>query len=422
MKTLSLFCAAAFLVAAPVYSAQKLYQDYPIDITPELSEKGQYQVGVKTLTVNYPEPVVTLQGQTVERALTLEVWYPTDDSGAAATYENQTRSGNKFSIQADAIRDAGVAASEESYPVVVLSHGYTGYRTIMYYLGEHLASHGYVVAGIDHTDSTNEDVDFENAPYAGFPSTLLNRSRDQVFTLNAVTEHALFKGVVDTKKAGLIGYSMGGFGAVNTLGGCYNFSDLATASFTGVNDPAVISALQNLLNTCAGGNADAKSVDVRWKAAVALAPWGGQHKVFSQDALNSIQVPMLYMAGDHDDISGYQGIRWLFENTGNKNSKLLTFKNARHNIAPHPAPKEAFSNEFDIGHYLEPAWRSEAMNDINEHFALAMMECHVKGKADFCAYLDVEGDSGQAALDGKVPEVWKGFDNRYALGLVMKSK
>jgi predicted dienelactone hydrolase len=422
MKTLSLLCTAALLAATPAYSVQTLYQDYPSDITPELSEKGAYQVGVKTLTVNYPKPVVTLQGQVVDRVLKLEVWYPTTDSGAATTYENQTRSGNEFSIQADAIRDASVAEPQGGYPVVVLSHGYTGYRTIMYYLGEHLASHGYIVAGIDHTDSTNEDVDFTNAPYAGFPSTLLNRSRDQVLTLNAVSEHALFKDVVDTQNAGLIGYSMGGFGAVNTVGGCYNFGTEATASFTGVTAPAVLSALQNVLNTCAGGNADAESVDTRWKAAMALAPWGGQHKVFSEDALNNIHVPMLYVAGDHDDISGYQGIQWLFENTGNEDSKLLTYKNARHNIAPHPAPKEAFGNEFDIGHYLEPAWRSETMNDINEHFALAMMECHVKGKADFCAYLNVEGDSGQVAVDGKVPEVWKGFDNRYALGLIMEGK
>ncbi|MDO6566672.1 acetylhydrolase [Alteromonas sp. 1_MG-2023] len=422
MKTLSLFCTAALLASSPVFAAQTLYQDFPSDVTPELSENGEYQVGVTTLTVNYPEPVMTLQGQAVERALTLEVWYPTNDSGAATTYDNQTRSGKEFSIQADAIRDASVADTQGTYPVVVLSHGYTGYRTIMYYLGEHLASHGYIVAGIDHTDSTNEDVDFANAPYAGFPSTLLNRSRDQVLTLNAVSENTLFKDVADPKNAGLIGYSMGGFGTVNTVGGCYDFSDEATASFTGVKDPAVISALQNALNTCAGGNANADSVDERWKAAMALAPWGGQHKVFSQQALNKINVPMLYVAGDHDDISGYQGIQWLFENTGNESTKLLTFKNARHNIAPHPAPKEAFGNEFDIGHYLEPAWRSETMNDINEHFALAMMECHVKGKPEFCAYLDVEGDSGQVAVDGKVPEVWKGFDNRYALGLKMEDK
>lgn len=422
MKTLSLFCATALIAITPAYSAQNLYQDYPSDVTPELSEKGDYQVGVTTLTVNYPEPVMTLQGQAVERALALEVWYPITDSGDVTTYENQTRSGNEFSIQAGAVRDANVAKTEGSYPVVVLSHGYTGYRTIMYYLGEHLASHGYIVAGIDHTDSTNEDVDFANAPYAGFPSTLLNRSRDQVLTLNAISENALFKAVADTKSAGLIGYSMGGFGAVNTMGGCYDFSDEATASFTGVTDPAVIGALQAALNTCAGGNATADSVDDRWKAAMALAPWGGQHKVFNQQALNNIHVPMLYVAGDHDDISGYQGIQWLFENTGNENSKLLTFKNARHNIAPHPAPKEAFGNEFDIGHYLEPAWRSETMNDINKHFALALMECHVKDKPEFCAYLNVEGDSGQIAVDGKVPEVWKGFDNRYALGLKMESK
>ena len=422
MKTLSLLCAVVFLITAPAYSAQSLYKNFPSDITPELSEKGEFNVGVRTLTVTYPQPVMTLQGQQTDRALKLEVWYPANESGATTTYENHTRSGKAFSVQADAIRDAKVANTQSPYPVVVLSHGYTGYRTIMYYLGEHLASHGYIVAGIDHTDSTNEDIDFANAPYAGFPSTLLNRSRDQVFTLNAIIEHPIFKHLVDTKNAGLIGYSMGGFGAVNTIGGCYEFSDEATSRFTGTTDPAVISAVQSALNTCAGGHADATSVDVRWKAAMALAPWGGQNRVFNQQALNNIKVPVLYVAGDHDDISGYDGIRWLFDNTNNQDTKLLTIKNARHNIAPHPAPKEAFSNEFDIGHYLEPAWRSESLNLINKHFALALMECHVKGNKDYCDYLNVEGDSGQKPVDGKVPEPWKGFDNRYALGLQMESK
>ena len=422
MKTLSLILASALFIATPSYSAQTLYQNFPSDVTPELSAKGEFTVGVKTLTVTYPQPVPTLQGEKVERSLTLEVWYPTEDKGKTTTYENETRSGNAFSISADAIRDAHVARSKTPYPVVVLSHGYTGYRTIMYYLGEHLASHGYIVAGIDHTDSTNKDIDFAKAPYAGFPSTLLNRSRDQVFTLNAISEHPLFKDVVDSDSAGLIGYSMGGYGAVNTVGGCYEFSDTATSTFTGTSDPAIVSAVQSALNTCAGGHKDVNSVDSRWKATMALAPWGGQNKVFNQQALNHIKVPILYVAGDYDDISGYDGIRWLFENTNNPDTRLLTIKNARHNIAPHPAPKEAFGHEFDIGHYLEPAWRSESLNSINKHFALALMECYVKGKVDYCDYLNVEGDSGQKPVNGEVPKPWKGFDNRYALGLQMESK
>ena len=395
---------------------------YPDDVMPELSASGTYDVGVTTVTLDYNAPVININGGKEPRALNVEVWYPTAQHQKNSTYENQTRNGKPFSISADVARDADILASDTTYPVVVLSHGYTGYRTIMYYLGEHLASHGYIVAGIDHTDSTNADVDFANAPFAGFPSTLLNRSRDQVFTLQSVLSHQMFNEYADHDNAGLIGYSMGGFGAVNTVGGCYSFNEKAAAQFTGVTSPEAAKKVQALLNTCAGGKQDSDSVDPRFKAIMAIAPWGGQHKLFDEEALALIKTPVLYVAGDHDDISGYQGIKWLFEHTGNKDSQLLTIKNARHNIAPHPAPPEAFGSEFDIGHYLEPAWRTESLYAINEHFSLAFLHCYVKKKPDFCKYLAVYGSSDQEPVNGVVPEVWTGFDHRYALGLEMHHK
>ena len=140
---------------------------------PELSESGELSVGVKTIEVAYPEAAMTMSGEMVKRELTLEVWYPASQStdlaeSKLAVYSDETRSGKSFEVQADAYRDAPIMATDENYPIVVISHGYTGYRTLMHYLGEHLASHGYVVAAIDHTDSTNKDVNFAESPYMGF--------------------------------------------------------------------------------------------------------------------------------------------------------------------------------------------------------------------------------------------------------------
>ena len=427
MKTLSLLFGGAVLVSAAAISpsvsaAQTLYKPFPADVMPSLSDKGNYDVGVKTIEAAYPAKVKDIAGNEVERSLTLEVWYPAASSAQKATYINETRSGQVFEVQADASRDAPIAAADTDFPVIVISHGYTGYRTLMFYLGEHLASHGYVVAAIDHTDSTNKDVNFAENPYSGFPSTLLNRSRDQVLTLNSISENTFFKESVDASKAGVIGYSMGGYGAVSTVGGCYAFNDQTAATFTGTQDPKTAALIKEALNTCAGGKASSEEALPAWKAALALAPWGGQHQLFDVQSLNNIKVPVLYVAGDNDDISGYDGIKWLFDNTGSKESKLLTIKNARHNVAPHPAPKEAYGSEFDLGSYIEPAWEVQKLNAINEHFALALMNCHVKGLKDDCEYLNVSGSSAQVPVDGKKPEPWKGFDDRWALGLEMQSK
>ncbi|AOW78503.1 hypothetical protein A3Q34_17640 [Colwellia sp. PAMC 20917] len=148
-----------------------------------------------------------------------------------------------------------------------------------------------------------------------------------------------------------------------------------------------------------------------------MAPWGGQHKLFKQEALSKINTPILYVAGDLDDISGYDGIKSLYEQTGSKDKYLLTYQNARHNIAPHPAPSIAKKSELDIGHYFESAWDNTLLNNNNKHFTLAMMDCHLKKQLDKCTFLDLSPNSNQVAIDGKTPKPWQGFDHRYSVGM-----
>jgi dienelactone hydrolase len=102
--------------------------------------------------------------------------------------------------------------------LVIISHGYPGNRFLLSHLGENLASKGYVVVSIDHTDSTYNDQ-------GAFGSTLLNRPLDQLFVLNEMARlnssdgGTGLKGLVNADLTALIGYSMGGYGVVNTLGG-----------------------------------------------------------------------------------------------------------------------------------------------------------------------------------------------------------
>lgn len=425
-----LLATSPLTVSAKQIIPEQLYPALSAEVLPELAATGSYAVGVKTVQVTDPARFDLITQGPKARKLTLEIWYPaaTDTSKTFTSYENQSRSGIPFSLQASAMRDVPVLKStKEKYPLVVLSHGYTGYRTIMFYLGEHLASQGYIVVGIDHTDSTNAEIDMKTAPFAGFVSTLLNRSRDQQFVLEHLRrEPALTDSQLDGSKAAVIGYSMGGFGALSTIGACYDFNPLTTAAFTGLKDPAQLAALQQYLNSCAGGQypATAKTApatlptpDPAWQAAIAIAPWGGQHQLFSATSLAGLKVPVLYMAGDLDDVSGYTGMQKLYQQSGSKAKYLLTYHNARHNIAPHPAPAVASSSELDAGHYYEPAWSVRTLNEINKHFALAMLDCHVKQQTARCAYLDLPASPNQLPVDGKTPDTWRGFDNRYATGM-----
>jgi alpha-beta hydrolase superfamily lysophospholipase len=408
--------AAADSAAADSAAAdrvQQLFTSQP-DVTPELGKRGSYSVGVTTIQATNPQQLSTKDYKSVEdRTLTMEVWYPAviKDTDVQATYENVTRTHKSFSLQGNSVRDAKTN-QEKTYPLVVLSHGYTGYRTIMFYLGEHLASHGYVVVGIDHTDSTTGEIDFKNGPFAGFPSTLINRARDQQFVLDFFTSaNSDLAKVADTDYASVIGYSMGGYGAVNTVGGCYNFNQQGLQAF-GFPELAV-KALVPVFNIC---NAGQDKVDSRWKAMVAYAPWGQEQNLHKLDA---IQVPSLYITGDLDDVSGYdQGVKKLFEQSAAKDSFMLVYENARHNIAPHPAPAVAYAADADLGHYYEPTWNSETLNRVNQHMTLAFLDCYVKQQASSCEYLPKRENSTQTKqADGTLTDPWPGFTNRWGVGM-----
>jgi S-formylglutathione hydrolase FrmB len=290
----------------------------------------------------------------------------------------------------------------------------------MFYLGEHLASHGYVVVGIDHTGSTNADIKETADRVAGFTDTLYNRARDQQFLLDYFTDQTSpVKAIVDTDRAAIIGHSMGGFGAINTVGGCYAFESEFFKQ-AGVPTPIAM-VLPFALNSCYGGR---EQLDPRWKAVQLLAPWGGEASVHDIDAMAKITVPTFYLAGDQDNTSGFEnGIKRLHERTGSEHNYLLVFENARHNIGPHPAPAASFATDFELGHYFDPVWDTETINRVVEHMSLAFLDCHVKADPAGCTYLPTRESSQQyKGADHQFDDAWKGFKHLWASGLQFYKK
>lgn len=398
---------------------KQLYTQQP-PVTPELAFPGTYDVGVRTIIAIDPKRLNTTNFiTTIERSLTLEVWYPAQASTPSkqpplATYKNVTRLQKPFELQGNAFRNAP-ALREGSFPLILLSHGFTGYRTQMFYLGEHLASHGYVVVGIDHTDSTNADIKSAEDRPAGGISTFYNRARDQQFLLDYFTEQQTpVASIVDTDSAAIIGHSMGGFGAINTIGGCYSFNSEQLGK---IGTPAAAAlVLPFALNSCYGGR---EEVDPRWKAAQLFAPWGGEYDVHSAEAMSKINVPTFFFAGDQDNTSGFKnGVKKLHDQMGSEHNYMLVFEDARHNIGPHPAPAASFATDFELGHYFDPSWDSETINRVIEHMSLAFLDCHVKSDTTRCDYLPIRQDSQQyEGADHKFRDPWPGFPHLWASGL-----
>jgi predicted dienelactone hydrolase len=323
-----------------------------------------------------------------------------------------------------AVRDAVPLTSRGAFPLVIISHGYPGNRLLLSHMGENVASKGFVVASIDHTDSTYDDQ-------KAFASTLYNRPFDQLFVLNemarlgAAHSGSFLAGLVDASRTGLVGYSMGGYGVVNVVGGGYS-----KASETGQGAPPN----RLLADRGAANPAYRQSMDSRIKAAIAIGPWGMPAGFWDADGLKGIRTPVMFVAGSVDDVSGYEkGTRAIYLAATNADRYLLTFVDAGHNAAaPIPAPVESYpssptANPIAFTHYADPVWDTVRMNNILDHFATAYFGLYLKGETDKQAYLDVvpSGKDGVYAIDregkpGPTHTYWKGFKRGTAVGLMLE--
>ncbi len=386
---------------------------------PELSSRGDFKVGVRTLELihkNQADVLHSYRGADplYDRRLKIEVWYPaiippgkTDLVTYHSTlglWKDSARPLIPFSFAGRALRDAAPDISSGRFPLVIVSHGYPGSRLLLTYLTENLASKGYVVVAIDHTESTYPDR-------AAFQSTLLNRAKDVLFVLDQVANMAkpgntnFLAGLADANNTALIGYSMGGYGVINAAGAGYsNQLDSTFAKMTGGSNAI---SVRNSHNT-----AFKATYDARIKAIVAFAPWGMQLGVWDAEGLQGLSVPTFFVAGSLDDVSGYEdGTKAIFKGAVNANRYLLTYENARHNVAPNPPPAASLKpgvsfNEYY--HYAEPSWNEYRINNINQHFVTAFLGIFLKQK-DYGKYLDLPVLSNEKG--------WTGFKPRTATGL-----
>ncbi len=431
------------LVGASLCSAQTSRPySLPRADAPELAARGRFAVGVRTIEIVHPGQVDILHfdkpsgtAPRYDRPLAIEVWYPAaipERQHQQTTYQMPAPGRDRpadipaFEINDQTLRDAPPLAGSR-FPLVVVSHGYPGSRYFLTYLTSNLASKGYVVAAIDHTDSVFGSI-------RGFESTLLNRSNDQLFTIQALSELAdnpahFLHGLVDTTNVAVLGYSMGGYGALITAGAGLSPGSPLMQFVPGgyLRDWTAPSSKFKALNRSA------------IKAVVAIAPWGEQppYRAWSADDLAAIHIPSLFIAGDHDDVADYpNGIKPAFQMATQSDRCLLVYENARHNTGADPAP-----SNLDLSYPLmlsteEPVWRKDRINAINQHFITAFLDLYLKGDGDKAMYLHVQpprsddgkwevpanqADKGEysSGSDAAGNRFWKGFQRRWALGMEM---
>lgn len=380
---------------------------------PELAAYGDLKIGVRTLELVNPNQVDvasidTSQAlpnplPTYDRPVKVEVWYPAD---ANATGSNQItammRNGELITLQGKAIQNAAPDKTG-GYPLVIISHGNPGNRHLLSPIAENLASKGYVVVAIDHVDNTYNTL---GTGTTRTYSALVNRPLDQLFVLNKMAalsqdSSSFLYGLANANNTAIMGYSMGGYGTLVTLGAGIN---QATAT-------AFPLAAQHL----SGSTTHTAMIDSRIKTAVTFAPAGTKHNWIDNSALKDIKVPMLFIAGSVDATVGYaDGVRATWTNSTSVDRSLLTFVGAGHNVgAPMSPPLEAYKYDSTLkmnltNHYIDPVWDNLRMNNISQHFITAWLGKHLKADANMDAYMSLAVDSDTT---------WKGFTSGTAQSL-----
>ena len=231
-----------------------------------------------------PNPVGTRQFSWSHRArnhtMPVDIWYP-----AASVHDGEDFDPEKMS-EFELIPGLGKStqnavinakAHSGSFPLVVFSHGYGGERRQSTFFCTHLASHGYVVAAMDHVGNTT--VDMLSGQSAG-NSELINRfieSRpvDASFVIDQMLSGA--SGLdIDKDRVGMSGHSFGGWTTLKTV-----------------------------------------ESDARIKAILPLAPAGGavDHENPMATSLSfdwQRPIPCLYIVSDLDSILPIAGMRDLY--------------------------------------------------------------------------------------------------------------
>jgi dienelactone hydrolase len=181
------------------------------------------------------------------RELMVSLWYPAASSdGRRAQYmtpaesELQLTSRGLTGVPPDALSevrtnaavDAAPAGQQRSMPLVVLSPGFTSSRSALTALAEDLASHGYVVAGIDHTFESHATA-FPDGRVttslarearqrgSGFQDKVAaGRAADVSFVLGELTgAHPARPGaaLIDPSRVAMAGHSAGGAAAIAAM-------------------------------------------------------------------------------------------------------------------------------------------------------------------------------------------------------------
>lgn len=422
-------CAAAIFAFGDTRAQQAPAQ--PSVDAPELAALGSHGVGVATLEFVQAAQADALQGidkpVIADRHIPVTLWYPAAAKGAGIRYRTGLpgEKGGDVAFEVPGLATPGAAVAQGRFPLVILAHGYSNTPEVLSWLGENLASKGYVVVAPAFRDPP---ITIRTAAAAAGP--LSRRPLDIAFVAAEAQRRAragqgLFA-AADAARTALIGYSMGGYGVLTAAGAPLH--------------PGLAAATRGVLSPYVAGGAQADTLKVAdLKAVVAIAPPYNLRGVqlWAEPGVAAIRTPTLFIVGSQDHVVGYDpGVRSLFEQEVHAPRYLLTFREAAHSIALIGAPPAMRESFWDLDWFEDAVWRKDRLMAVQAHFITAFLDRTVKGEEAKAAYLDGlvpnSNDGKWAGAPGgryagfspgaPASTIWKGFQPSRVSGMNFEAR
>jgi hypothetical protein len=261
-------------IAGLVLAAISLAWGWLLPVPKPFPVTGPYQVGTTFFPLkDTARKEIYGPDPNAARELMVQVWYPasptkdnpraqwmTDIETAAPAmaewYELPAFSLDHFKyIVANAYLDAPLYPGEEKWPFLIFSHGWSGFKEQNIYQVEELASHGYVVVGINHTYGAIQTT---------FPDGRQMLRNDAIFPENvSQEEYDIASNRLVRQWAEDIGFVLNEFQRRDVAGEEWILSGRLDFSEVGVFGHS----------TGAGATAEFCSTDARCKAALMMDLW-----------------------------------------------------------------------------------------------------------------------------------------------------
>ena len=273
-------------------------------------------------------------------------------------------------------------------PLIVISHGLGSNPDTLLYLSQHLASHGFAVAALEHpkTDSRDFAAFLSRVSKAPQSDEAIQRPNDVKYLLDALEQkgktESLWRDRINTQQVGLIGHSLGGY-TVLTLGGAQlNFNQINKEC--NIPEPDVPSFNVSKVLQCRFSTltSNVNLGDRRIKAVLALNPLG--NALLGKEGMQNIKIPIAIFAGGEDLFTPavpeqFFPFVWL----ASSNKYLVVFSKGTH---------FSFLERSEKGTVVIPenvfGVKPEFTHPYARALSLAFFQTHLNNRSEFAAYLN----------------------------------